>query len=79
MSKTPADTLRSVAALVIRRGLDGRAFPEAVEGTAGRFHRDAPQAIRELAAVVRFRHPDATPGQVAALLAGEAERIEGAR
>ena len=78
MSKNSADALRAVAALVIRRGLDGRTFPLAVERTRRRYGADAPDPVRRLAAVVRFRHPEATPAEVAAMLTEEAELMDGA-
>ena len=34
--------------------------------------------MRKLAALVRFRHAEATPAEVAALLSEEAERLENA-
>ena len=77
MSKTPSAILRAVAALVIRRGLDGRTFPLAVERTQRRYGADAPNPVRKLAALVRFRHADATPTEVAALLVEEAEAMGG--
>ena len=76
MSKSPAEALRAVAALVIRRGLDGRTFPLAVERTQARYGADAPDPVRKLAALVRFRHAEATPAEVAAPLTEEAEALE---
>ena len=77
MSKTPSAILRAVAALVIRRGLDERTFPLAVERTQRGYGADAPDPVRRLAALVRFRHAEATPAEVAAMLTEEAELLEG--
>ncbi len=78
MSKTDADILRDVARLVMTRGLDGRTFPAAVDATRDRHRRDAPEPVRRLAALIRWRRPEATPADVAAMLTAEAELAEAA-
>ena len=75
MSKPDADVLRDVAALVIRRRLDGRTFPAAVDRTAGRHRRDAPEAVRRVAALVRWRGRNLSPEGVAAVLRGKARQV----
>ncbi len=72
MSKTDAEVLRDVAALVLRRRLDGRTFPAAVYGTADRHRRDAPEVVRQVAALVRWRGANLSPEGVAAVLRGKA-------
>ena len=55
MGKSDADILRDVAALVVRRRLDGRTFPTVADRTQGRQGRDAPDVVREVARLIRPR------------------------
>ena len=75
MSKPAPDILRDLAGLAERRGLDGPAFAAAVDATAGRHRRDAPAAVRELAALVRWRGRNLSPHGVAAVLRGKAAKL----
>lgn len=76
MTKPAPAILRDLAALVRRRKLDGRTFPAAVESTSATFGREPPEVVRKLAAVVRFRHADACPIELAELIEAEAGRLE---
>lgn len=78
MSKPETVILRDVARLVLIRGLDGRTFPAAIDRTRDRYGQYAPDAVRRIAVLVRWRNPQATSAEIARLLTEEAEDLEAA-
>lgn len=74
MSKPEHEILRDVAELALRRRLDGRAFPAAVDAAADRYGRDAPDVVRRAARLIRWRGRNLSASGVAAALRGMAGR-----
>lgn len=76
MSNPAPDALRFLAALAVRRRLDGRAFPAAVAAYRDPFGvRAVPPAVRHAAGLVRFRGANLSPEGVACVLRGLARTV----
>ena len=59
--KSPAETLRDTAAMALRHRWDGRTLAAAVRAWEHLRGVEAPEAVRQAAIMIGWRHPDAPP------------------